>query len=471
MRRTVLLLAVLALPVGAQEADADAAGGAAARIELARKAMEIQIKLGDLMREKGDLDGARRAYEKALAIYEEARKSWGAAPKAPERVEKPEEVEVVEDRPVEPRPRRKLEAIPGPKREAAIRAALGWLAAHQDVDTDGKWDCDAFMKHDPGDAKSGGGGGALLDVGATGLAVLAFLGAGHTDRGAANENDFAKNVRMGLRYLMSVQDDDGVFGARVSHSYMYGHAIATAALAQAYGMTKNPRYKKPALDGVLYLLKARNPYLGWRYEPRGGENDTSVTSWAVIALHSAKHAKLLSGDFEKEVEHAFEGAIAWVDKMTDPDFGQVGYNFPGGSVARAEGRVDRFPPDKSQAMTAAGILTRMLGGQDPRRSEAIRKGVRLCLDLEPHWDEESGRIDLYYWLVGTMAMYRVGGAEWRRWNAALADAVVPHQRTESAAAGSWDPAGAWGPEGGRVVATSMMALALQVAQRYDNAVR
>ncbi len=485
MRQIALVLLVFALPVPApaeepekiEDAAAIAGGVEAARIALAKKAMETQIKLGDLLRAKGDLDGSQRAYAKAVAIFEEAKKGWS-------RLQQPAGKIVVEiaggaggvRKPTRKRrtgSRRKLEEIPAAAREEAIKSALKWLAGHQDVDRDGKWDCDGFMKHngEAGAKNAGGGGGALHDVGATSLALLAFLGAGHGDRASKADNRYAKTVRMGLRYLTSSQDEDGCFGTRATHSFMYNHAMATLAMSEAYVITKNPRYKKPAQRGLAFLLRARNPYMAWRYEPRGGENDTSVTSWCVMALKSALAAGLVTDNDRKEIERALKGSLNWIDKMTDANYGQVGYNFPGGSVARPEGKQDRFPGEKSQAMTAAGILTRIHCGQKPRQSESITKGTRLCLDVEPQWDESAGTIDMYYWFIGTMALYHVGGKAWQRWNAALADAVVPHQRKKGAAAGSWDPAGAWGGDGGRVVSTALMAMSLQVVQRYDKAIR
>ena len=68
----------------------------------------------------------------------------------------------------------------------AVMLGLKWLADHQDVDQDGKWDCDDFMKHDAPDDKCDGPGNEMYDVGVTGLALLAFLGAGHTDRGGVH---------------------------------------------------------------------------------------------------------------------------------------------------------------------------------------------------------------------------------------------------------------------------------------------
>jgi hypothetical protein len=340
-----------------------------------------------------------------------------------------------------------------------VDEGLKWLADHQDVRDDGRWDCDDFMKHDPADDRCDGAGGALHDVGVTGLALLAFLGADYTDRG---KHPFARHVRMGLRFLKNSQDEDGVFGSRASHSYMYSHSIATLAMSEAYWMTRNPLYRKPAQEGLNYLAMARNPYMAWRYEPRGGDNDTSVTGWCVMALKSGKFAGL-------EVDpDAFEGARMWIDKMTDPNFGQVGYDFPGGAPARPEGKSDRFPPEKSQSMTSVGILTRIFLGEDPRTSPMIKKGADLCIQTLPDWNPDDGSIDMYYWYYATLALYQVGGSHWREWNKAMKDAIVRHQHGKGTGTrkGSWDPIGAWGDDGGRVYSTATMVMCLEVYYRY-----
>jgi hypothetical protein len=347
--------------------------------------------------------------------------------------------------------------------ENAVLLGLKWLADHQDVEHDGMWDCDDFAKHDPADDKCTGPGKAHYDPGVSGLSLLAFLGAGYTDRGSEKENIFAKNVRQGLRYLITIQDDEGCFGPRSSQHFMYNHAIATLAMSEAYWMTRNPRYKKPAQEGLNFIAMARNPYLAWRYDPRGGENDTSVTGWMIMALKSGKFGGL---DIDPD---AFEGARAWVDKMTDPEFGQVGYVQSGGQAARPEGLQDKFPAEKSQSMTAVGILTRIFLGEDPRQSEMIRKGSQLCLDVLPTWNADDGSIDMYYWYYATLAIFQVGGSTWKKWNEAMKDAIVKHQHGKNSGSktGSWDPIGPWGPDGGRVYSTATMVMCLEVYYRYD----
>jgi len=353
--------------------------------------------------------------------------------------------------------RRSREGL-GASARAAIADGLAWLAAHQDAD--GKWDSDDFMKHDPPEDKCDGSGDQLYDVGVTGLSLLAFLGAGYTDRDAAPENKYAKTVRLGLHYLMQSQAEDGVFGTRATHSFMYNHAIATLAMCEAFWMTGNPRYRRPAQEGLNFMAMARNPRMAWRYEPRRGENDTSVTSWCVLALKSGQLAGL-----EVDLD-AFAGARRWVEKMTDPESGRVGYNYPGGQPARPEGKQDRFPAEKSQSMTAAGVLMRILLGDDPHKTEAIKKGASLCIEFPPMWD--GGSIDMYYWRYATLALYQIGGHDWRRWSRRMNRVATRTQHGPAAGSrsGSWPPAGAWGGDGGRVYATSMMLLCLEAPLRF-----
>ncbi|MCZ6574022.1 MAG: hypothetical protein O7C98_12760, partial [Planctomycetota bacterium] len=245
--------------------------------------------------------------------------------------------------------------------------------------------------------------------------------------------------------------------------FVYNHAIATLAMCEAWAMTRNPRYKKPAQDGLNFISSARNPYLAWRYGVRPGDNDMSVTAWMVMALKSGKFGGLDSDP------DAFEGARTWTDKMTDVDFGITGYLQTGGSSARPQGRQNRFPAEKTASMTAAGILTRIFLGENPRESRMVRKGADQCLRLLPVWDPDDGSIDMYYWYYGTLAMFQIGGSTWKTWNKAMVNAVIKsqHRKGSGARTGSWDPIGVWGADGGRVYSTATMIMCLEVYYRYD----
>jgi hypothetical protein len=360
----------------------------------------------------------------------------------------------------------------GKRGRGAVEDALKWLAAHQSPN--GGWEAAAFNKWCDGKPTSTGPDGlgkALYDPGVTGLALCAFLGAGYTNRG---RHPFAKTVSKGLRYLKNVQDAEGCFGPRTSQHYIYNHATASLAMVEAYGMTGSPIFKGSAQKCLDFIALSRNPYFAWRYGVKPGDNDSSVTGWMMMAL---KSAKLINEDQVKRGkpaplqidEEAFDGVKAWIEKMTDPDYGRTGYIQRGGAPARPQELIDRFPGDKSESMTGVGMLARIFIGEDPRRSEIIKKGSDLCAKLPPTWNPQDGSIDMYYWYYATLGMFQVGGPNWKTWNENLKTAVIDNQRKDTTFCmykGSWDPIGPWGPDGGRVYSTALLAMCLEVYYRY-----
>ena len=451
----LFFILVLALPGAAADIDIRAD-----RVAMARLAFQAKVRLAALLARQGKKDEALRVARDAVQMFRAELDAIGG--KEGNRTAVSISVGGGVGLAFRGRPgmRRNLRAGGGSGRtENAVELGLKWLADHQD--DDGRWDSDQFMKHDPDGDKSDGPGHAQHDVGVTALATLAFLGAGYTDRGAKAQNRYAKNVRMALRFLMTRQDEQGCFGTRATQQYMYNHTAATLAMCEAYWITRNPRYKRPAEQGLAFLAKARNPRGGWRYGVRPGESDTSVTTWAVLALKSGKFAGL-------EVDpDAFAGARAWLDRMTDKKTGAVSYNRKGGGVARLDRHAKAFPREKSEAMTAAGVLMRIFLGEDPRSSKIIRMGAALCVEKPPKW-QKDGSIDMVYWYFGTLAMFQVGGKHWREWNNAMKEAVLKHQHGKRTGSrlGSWDPEGPWGEVGGRVYATAMMTMSLEVYYRY-----
>ena len=363
---------------------------------------------------------------------------------------------------------------PGERTQATERA-LQWLAAHQAPN--GGWEAAGFGRWCHGDEvpeadRAGGWGRASHDVGVTGLALCAFLGAGYTNRG---RHPYAKTVSKGLRYLKNVQDPEGCFGPRTDARYVYDHAAASLAMIEAYGMTGSPIFRGSARKALEFIFLCRNPYFAWRYGVKPGDNDTSVTAWMAMPVFSARW---INADAERrdrtlpfELDgDVFDGIHAWIEKMTDPQTGRTGYVQRGGMPDRDPAVREFFPPGSSESTTAAAVLLRLLLGEDPRRSEAVGAGVALLEALPPAWDPDAGTIDPVYWYFGTLATHQVGGQAWTTWAAALQGVVSASQRTDGESCrylGSWDPIGPWGLEGGRVASTALLAMCLEVDTRYE----
>ncbi len=234
-------------------------------------------------------------------------------------------------------------------------------------------------------------------------------------------------------------------------------------------------FKGSAQRGLDFIALARNPYFAWRYGVKPGENDTSVTAWMCSALLAARwvNENALAHDKRAPLtvdEEAFLGVRAWLDAATDERSGRIGYQEKGSRSDRPADLVDRFPPEKTEAMTAAGLWLRLaLDSISTDDVGMVWKWKYRASKSPPTWSAAEGTIDFIYWYFGSLASYQLGGGAWTRWSEALREELLAHQRggdDPCAYAGSWDPAGPWGRIGGRVAATALLAMCLETPYRY-----
>ncbi len=322
--------------------------------------------------------------------------------------------------------------------EAAVKAALKWLADHQSPD--GHWDPRAYgagvdrnvLGHTHGTA------GSRADTGLTGLALLAFLASGHTHRDGPYQNQ----VRRGLEYLLQSQASDGSLGGPGElYEFMYCHAMAACALSEAYGMTRDPRLHDPVARAIAFTVAAQDPTSGgWRYKP-GMPGDTSQLGWQLMALKSADLAGIpISEQTRQEI-------IRFLRSVSSGQHGGRASYRPGEQVTRT--------------MSAEALVCWQFLGL-PREDPACSEAGDLLLGELPG----EGVYNLYYWYYGTLAMYNLGNRYWEQWNAALRKVLVGRQVQQGPQAGSWEPDDLWGCHGGRIYTTAMATLTLEVYYRF-----
>jgi len=294
------------------------------------------------------------------------------------------------------------------------------------------------------------------DLGVTGLAMLAFLGAGHTHK----HGKFQEVLQSAIQALLAAQGPDGCIGAKTPEGrWIYNHAIGTAALAEACCLSGDPALRAPAEKAVAFLADCRNPFLGWRYGLRPGDNDSSCTAWAALALVSARKSGL---EVPKE---AFDGALAWFDKATDGPTGKTRYTSPVETDPRLPEAAGNFQPNEAMTAAAAACRIFILGEKAADRAEILGGGDRLKMN-PPRWDVSAGMTDFHCWYWGTLAMFQLGGDYWKSWNEPLKNALVPTQKREGCENGSWDPVDVWGCSGGRVYSTAINVLTMEIYYRY-----
>ena len=322
--------------------------------------------------------------------------------------------------------------------EAAVKAALKWLADNQAAD--GRWDprVHGAGKETKVLGRDRQGAGSRADTGMTGLALLAFLAAGHTHLDGPYQNE----VRRALEFLLRTQAADGNLGGQAAtFEFMYCHAMATCALSEAYGMTRDSRLLQPLRRAIDYTVRAQDSAGGgWRYRP-GDAGDTSQLGWQLMALKSAELAGIPIPVTTRN------GIIRYLQSVSSGTYG---------------GWASYRPKEKvSRSMTAEAMVCWQFLGL-PRQHPACNEAGDLLLGELPG----SGEYNLYYWYYSTLAMYQLQGDYWRRWNEALRPAILGRQIKTGPLSGSWDTSEVWGAYGGRVYTTALATLTLEVYYRF-----
>ncbi len=323
--------------------------------------------------------------------------------------------------------------------ERAVAAALNWIANHQNAD--GSWSLD--YKHTCKDPTCTGVGLEKSNSAATAMGLLPFFAAGQTHK---SKGPYQKPIFAGLHWLIRNQKPDGNLSAGAGQ-VMYSHGLASIALCEAYGLTKDPVVGRCASAALGFIVSGQDPETGgWWYQHKQRGGDTSVFGWQLMALKSGSMSGLdISGG-------AFEGGKVWLKLVSKGNQrGLYGY------------RPDSGP---GPTMTAVGLLcSQYLGmkSDDP----AMKEGMAYLMARLP--SEKSGR-NCYYTYYATQVMHNIPGPEWDKWNRAMRRGLIESQVKEGCAMGSWDPdkpsQDAWSERGGRLMLTSLNTLSLEVYYRY-----
>jgi len=316
--------------------------------------------------------------------------------------------------------------------ELAVERALDWLAAHQLPS--GGWS----LIHDGGKCNGqckNNGSGARYEPAATGLALLAFLGAGYTHKSGKHQ----RTVHDGVYYLLQIMEEAHNTGSFLHQSErgMYNHGIAAFALCEAYQLSGDQDLKQPAQLAVNFIFSAQNYSGGWGYLPKQ-PGDLTISGWQMMAIKSAHAAGL---DVPSSV-------ILRVDNFLDTKQVPSGI-FYGYST-----------PEKDPTCSAIGVLLRLFRGwshTDPRALELAQFLVKK--------GRSNG--DVYYNYYATLLLFHLGGPAWDTWNPAIREHLVKTQNQSGHEAGSWFFEDQYAKEGGRVYMTAMCAMTLEVYYRFS----
>ncbi|MEN8150836.1 MAG: hypothetical protein ABFS86_13520, partial [Planctomycetota bacterium] len=146
-------------------------------------------------------------------------------------------------------------------------------------------------------------------------------------------------------------------------------------------------------------------------------------------------------------------SLAWLDSVTNPGTGVAIWS-SGGMV-----------PDSAAGQTAAAAFGRILAGEDPKKSEVVKRAMEFAIVSRPAKPEKVRDPGLI--LFGALAAWQCGGETWKAWNKPVLHEIGKGQVREGETKGTWDP---WGDSDrliGRPGLTAMMLMCLEVYYRYD----
>ena len=331
--------------------------------------------------------------------------------------------------------------------EESVDLALKWIVRHQLPN--GGWSFDHTEGEGAFRQTPAPGSMSEAKIGATAIALLPLLGAGHTT--VSGEHQEA--VKKGFEYLKRVGQRRGdMYSYSEPGGELYSHGLATIALCECYAMTYDKSlepYAQGAINFTIYAQDDRGG--GWRYKPKQ-PGDTSAVGWQLMALKSAKISHL------KTNPKTFKLANAFLDSVSDSRGAAYGYNTKPGRRGRP-------------TLTSIGLLCRMYLGWKQDRPGLV-DGMEQISDTGP--DTEYG-IDMYYNYYATQAMSHMykGKPQWKKWNLEMREFLVSTQSRDGNARGSWSfttinpsKVNNWGARGGRLYETAMACMTLEVYYRF-----
>lgn len=322
----------------------------------------------------------------------------------------------------------------------SVDEALQWLQSHQEPD--GSWNPQRHgggrETHTEGHDRRGAGINA--DMGMTGLALLAFVGAGHDH----TQGIYRDTIGEAFAFLIAEQRENGDLSGDASlFAAMYCHGMAALALAELLAYSGDEQLRGPVERAVQFTIRSQDPRTGsWRYAPGDGQGDMSQFGWQVMVLTTAE----LSGiSVPQTTQYRM---TRFVDEM----------------ASGRSGGLSRYQRGHrpSRTMTAESLVCRQFLNIDVPTS-AEREGFDFIGQERPG----QGKANLYYWYYGSLAQMQYRSPGWQAWVKEMERTLVGSQQKTGPQAGSWSPDTKWGGYGGRVYSTALGALCLEVFYRYD----
>ena len=309
-----------------------------------------------------------------------------------------------------------------PAVEEAVKKSLQWFKGRQNAD--GSW-------------------GKSHPAAMTGLTLLCYLG--HCE--GTQSVEYGDNVTKGITYLInrSLKTQGRLAGNSAENSWVYEHAIATYALAEALTFSRTLQFKVPELEStvekaVKIITDGQTKGGGWDYNYADTtRNDLSVVGWQMQALKAAKASGVKIDNYDKVIRKA----VDWMSKTAYLGDGKFAYTDKNGKPAMtAVGALCLQQHEKGNSTEVRGATRLIMDGLELRDGKKKAKDGDFSIVYTMQYDGPD--IDLYASYYAAQVMRNAGGKEWDAMNAAIIADLVPAQKAD----GSFKLEGATAATGG-----------------------
>ncbi|PCJ56396.1 MAG: hypothetical protein COA79_19040 [Planctomycetota bacterium] len=330
---------------------------------------------------------------------------------------------------------------------------LSYLQKTQEKD--GHWSCQ----------KTDGMAGHDNDLVVTSIAILSYLGAGHTDK----VGKYKHMVKKGLAWLESQQNEKGFYSNRIDH-----HSICLMTMAESLGMSckVNKLKIEKAIDLLLKLQNIDGLFPSTKNKK---SYPVTATYFTVMSLKSAMVTEIkvesikesfqrLRNTFKERDARYFEAKKSFSSSLVHGFESQK-------KLSLLEVKVhDPWLKDLDNNSYIATVLTiNCLMRQyldESSKSIWMKKTNNVLIDMIE--DRDFSYHSLGMWSL-VLPSFQFGGKLWDLWMSIFSKKIINSRELYGLEAGTWQP-GSQGYEKqyGRIFVTSQLKLCLEVWHRYKS---
>ena len=293
-----------------------------------------------------------------------------------------------------------------PETEKRVRRGLEFLAKRQN--DDGSWSSQ-YGKN----------------VGEVSLALMAFMSMGNLP----GEGEYGSTVAKGVNWIMAQAQNNGIIqytGQKQQAPVMYGHALATLMLSEAWGQTRRPDIGQVLRKAVDLIVRVQGRRGGWNYESKPEDGDTSVSVMQILALKSAQEAGIYVD--KKVIDMAVKLITSRYDAKTH------GYGYMG----------SQFNIGHSGSSAAGATIMLVCADKENEKWEAIKDKYAIQ-PVKFHIDILSGKKDTkglgwapYFWYYSGVSSYAAGEQLFKECMQALDGPAAKRQQRDGGWGSVWE---------------------------------